>query len=37
VHESEQSSFKDGLYVEQWIADGCGIPDVRRIIPEHWR
>jgi cephalosporin-C deacetylase len=37
VHESEQSSFKDGLYVEQWMAERCGIPDVRHIIPEHWR
>jgi cephalosporin-C deacetylase len=37
VHESEQSSFKDGLYVEQWMAERCGITDVRRIIPEHWR
>jgi cephalosporin-C deacetylase len=37
VHESEQSSYKDGLYAEQWIAKQCGIADVQRILPEHWR
>jgi cephalosporin-C deacetylase len=37
VHESEQSSYKDGLYVEQWMAEHCGIADVQRILPEHWR
>jgi cephalosporin-C deacetylase len=37
VHESEQSSYKDGLYAEQWMADRCGIAEVRRILPEHWR
>jgi cephalosporin-C deacetylase len=37
VHESEQSSYKDGLYAEQWIAAQCGIADVQPILPEHWR
>jgi cephalosporin-C deacetylase len=37
VHESEQSTYKDGLYTEQWIAAQCGIADVQRILPEHWR
>src|SRR5262245_29244251 len=37
VHESEQSSYKDGLYAEQWMAERCGIADVQRILPEHWR
>jgi cephalosporin-C deacetylase len=37
VHESEQSSYKDGLYAEQWMAEQCGITDVQRILPEHWR
>ncbi|MDQ3829201.1 MAG: acetylxylan esterase [Candidatus Tectomicrobia bacterium] len=37
VHESEQSSYKDGLYAEQWMAERCGIADVKRILPEHWR
>jgi cephalosporin-C deacetylase len=37
VHESEQSSYKDGLYVEQWMAKQCRIVDVQRILPEHWR
>ncbi len=37
VHESEQSSYKDGLYAEQWMAKQCGIADVQRILPEHWR
>jgi cephalosporin-C deacetylase len=37
VHASEQSSYKDGLYAEQWMAKQCGIADVQRILPEHWR
>jgi cephalosporin-C deacetylase len=37
VHESEQSSYKDGLYAEQWMAMRCGIADISRILPAHWR
>ena len=37
VHESEQSSYKDGLYAERWMAEQCGITDVETILPEHWR
>ena len=37
VYESQQSSYKDGLYAEQWMADQCGIADVKAILPEHWR
>ena len=37
VHESEQSSYKDGLSTEQWMAAQCGITDVQSILPEHWR
>ena len=37
VHESEQSTYKDGLFAEQWMATQCGIRDVQRILPEHWR
>jgi cephalosporin-C deacetylase len=37
VHESEQSTYRDGLYAERWIAEQCGISDVRGILPEHWR
>jgi cephalosporin-C deacetylase len=37
VHESEQSSYKDGLYAERWMAEQCGIGDVEAILPEHWR
>jgi len=37
VHESEQSTYKDGLYAEQWMAARCGITDVQSILPEHWR
>lgn len=37
VHESEQSSYKDGLYAERWTAAQCGITDVQSILPEHWR
>jgi len=37
VHESEQSTYRDGLYSERWIAAQCGISDVQGILPEHWR
>jgi cephalosporin-C deacetylase len=37
VRESAQSSYQDGLYAETWMAEQCGIVDVRRILPEHWR
>jgi cephalosporin-C deacetylase len=37
VHDSEQSSYKDGLYAEIWMATQCAIPEVQRILPEHWR
>ena len=37
VHASEHSSYKDGLYAEQWMAEQCGIPEVQRILPERWR
>ena len=37
VHDSEQSSSKDGLYAERWMAAQCGITDVEAILPEHWR
>lgn len=37
VYDSQQSSYKDGLYVEQWMAAQCGITDVQHILPEHWR
>jgi cephalosporin-C deacetylase len=37
VYNSQQSSYKDGLYAEQWMAAQCGITDVQSILPEHWR
>jgi cephalosporin-C deacetylase len=37
VYDSEQSSYKDGLYTEQWMAAQCGITDVQSILPAHWR
>jgi hypothetical protein len=37
VHESEQSTYRDGLYAERWIAAQCGIEDLQSILPEHWR
>ena len=37
VHESEQSSYRDGLYAERWMAAQCGLADVDSILPEHWR
>jgi cephalosporin-C deacetylase len=37
VYDSAQSSYKDGLYVETWMATQCGITEVQGILPEHWR
>ena len=37
VYDSEQSSYKDGLYIERWVAAQCGIPEVQRILPAHWQ
>jgi cephalosporin-C deacetylase len=37
VYASEQSTYKDGLYAEQWMAAQCGIADLHTILPEHWR
>ena len=37
VHESEHSSYRDGLYAETWMAEQSGITDVQSILPEHWR
>ena len=37
VHDSEQSSYKDGLYTERWMATQCGITDIQSILPERWR
>jgi cephalosporin-C deacetylase len=37
VHASEQSSYRDGLYAERWMAEQLGIADLEDILPEHWR
>jgi cephalosporin-C deacetylase-like acetyl esterase len=37
VYESAQSTYQDGLYAETWMAEQCGMTDVSRILPEHWR
>ena len=35
VYASERSSYKDGLYMERWIADNLGLD--APILPEHWQ
>ncbi len=35
VRMSERSSYKDGLYQEQWISQQFGFSDV--IVPAHWQ
>ena len=35
VQESLNSSYKDGLFTEKWVAEQCGFD--RAIVPEHWR
>ncbi len=37
VYDSEQSSYKDGLYAEQWMAAQCGMTDIQTLLPEPWR
>ncbi len=37
VYDSAQSSYRDGLYAESWMAAQCGIGDVNRILPAHWQ
>jgi hypothetical protein len=37
VHDSAQSSYKDGLYAATWIAAQCSIQDVHSVLPEHWQ
>ena len=37
VHASEESTFKDGLQIERWLAEQHGIADLAAIIPEQWR
>ena len=35
VRESERSSYKDGIYQEQWLAREFGFDEA--ILPEHWQ
>ena len=37
VYDSVQSSYRDGLYAETWMAEQCSIADVNRILPACWQ
>jgi len=37
AHDSEESTYKDGLHAERWMAAQCRIAEVEAILPEHWR
>ena len=37
VHVSEQSTYKDGLHAERWMAEQLGVTDVEEILPSQWR
>ncbi len=37
VHESERSSFKDGLFTEKWITEKLIGKDAEPIVPEVWQ
>ena len=37
VHVSQRSTYRDGLFVERWMAEQHGIADVKSILPEHWQ
>ncbi len=36
VHDAEQSTYRDGLFMETWMARQCGLQDLERLLPEHW-
>ena len=35
VHDSESSTYKDGLFTEQWVSEQLGFEEP--ILPEHWQ
>ena len=35
IHESDKSSYKDGLYLERWVTSEFGFDQA--IVPEHWQ
>lgn len=37
VHESDRSSFQDGLFVEKWITEKMIGKDAKPIVPEVWQ
>jgi cephalosporin-C deacetylase-like acetyl esterase len=37
VHESERSSFKDGVFEQKWVTEKVIGPDAEPIFPEHWQ
>lgn len=37
VHESERSSFKDGMFTEEWTTEKLIGKKAAPIIPEHWQ
>ncbi len=37
IHESERSSFKDGLFAEKWLTRQMLGPTATPIVPEHWQ
>ena len=37
VQELQRSAYKDGLFIETWIAQQCGIDDLASVLPEAWR
>ena len=37
VHASERSSYKDGMFTEEWMTQKLFGPDVAPIIPSHWK
>ena len=37
VHESERSSFRDGLFAEKWITENLIGEDADPLVPAHWQ
>jgi cephalosporin-C deacetylase len=36
IHESERSSYKDGIFLERWITERSLGPSAIPILPTHW-
>ena len=36
-HTSERSSYRDGMFAEEWVTEKLFGHDVAPIVPNHWK